>query len=99
MKKPTSIFVVVQSAVYRHDVGPYAFDLETAIDLAKARQLLEKDAHHDFDVLELREGSLEDGQVRAVVKGIYTKIEASRENGWKRYEHTGRQTVEMVEVE
>lgn len=96
MKKPASIFVVVQQGVYRHDVGPYAFDLETAIDLAKARQLLEKDAHHDFDVLELKEGSLEDGDVRATVKGIYTKIEATRENGWRRFEHTGQQTVEFA---
>lgn len=97
MKKPKSIFVVVQQGVYRHDVGPYAFDLQTAIELAKARQLLEKDDWHCFDVLELLEGSLEDGEVRATVKGVYNRIEATRENGWRRAEHTGQQTVELVE--
>ena len=97
MRKPTSIFVVVMQGVYRHDVGPYAFDLENAVALAKARQLLEKDAHHDFDVLELKEGSLEDGVVRVTVKGVYSKIEPTRENGWRRYEHTVHQTVEYVE--
>lgn len=97
MKKPKSIFVVVMQGVYRHNVGPYAFDLQSAIELAKARQLLEKDAHHCFDVLELHEGSLGDGEVRATVNGIYNRVEATRENGWKRYEHTGQQTVELAE--
>lgn len=83
--------------VYRHNVGPFAFDLDTAIARAKALQLLQEDAWHCFDVLELTETSLEDGVVRATVKGEYSKIEATRENGWRRYAHTGRQIVEYPE--
>lgn len=96
MKKPKSIFVIVQTGVYRHDVGPYAFDRETAIELAKARQLLERDAHHDIDILELSEGSLEDGKYIASVKGEYTAVKPTKENGWVRCVHTGNQTVEFA---
>lgn len=70
MKRPKSIFVVVKRGVYRHDVGPYAFNLEAAIEAAKARQALEKDLYHEFEVLELTEGRLEDGVVRATIMGL-----------------------------
>lgn len=94
MKRPKSIFVVVQAGVYRHDVGPYAFDLETAVERAKARQMLEADAHHDFEVLELVDGELTDGTCVATVTGVYERRTPTSANGWSGFNHTGEQKVE-----
>lgn len=76
MTKPDHVFIVVQSAVYRHDVGPFAFTLGEAVELAKKRQLLERDGHHEFDVLKLTAGSLDDGTRVATVSGRYESVEA-----------------------
>ena len=99
MKRPNSVFVVVQAAVYRHDVGPYAFTLDEAVELAKQRQLLEKDNHHEFEVLELKEGSLEDGDVVATVKGKYIRVEkTSQYSSGKEYKYGVYERVEGFEV-
>lgn len=75
MKRPSSMFVVVQRGVYRHDVGCLAFTLDEAVELAKQRQLLEKDSWHCFEVLELKTGSLEDGDLVAEVKGKFELVD------------------------
>jgi hypothetical protein len=99
MKRPTSVFVVVQAAVYRHDVGPFAFTLDEAVELAKKRQLLEKDNHHEFEVLEIKEGSLEDGNVVATVRGNYKRVEkTSQFSSGGEYKYNVYERIEGFEV-
>ncbi|MNQ68456.1 hypothetical protein D3C85_830100 [compost metagenome] len=102
MKRPTSIFVVVQSGIYRHDIGPYAFTAEEAVELAKQRQLLERDSWHSFEVLELKAGSLEDGKVVAEVKGKYEWVDDLKNTytmGGKSYIPKKEVRLEGFEVE
>lgn len=63
-------YVVVQSAVYRHDVGPVAATLEEAIRLGCERAKKEKDDHHEFEVLMVSE-DLEDGKVVACIRNVF----------------------------
>ncbi|MNP39127.1 hypothetical protein D3C76_1326860 [compost metagenome] len=76
MAKLKSAFVVVKRGVYRHDIAALSFTLEDAVERAKQIQAQERDSWHEFEVLKLIEGGLEDAEVVATVKGKFEMVDA-----------------------
>jgi hypothetical protein len=55
-----SVYLVVKTGVYRHELCGYGDSIEHAEEIAVAARQGERDAYHDFDIVEVFEGHKEE---------------------------------------